>query len=704
MEESNHNNLAEESKHAQTADSLRPKATLIPGTDDPLGTETSGDNGNSPGLAAQQEDSAEVFDQDLVEAFLEMDTPIELGNYINEMDKARYKEIGYVLYQAFKQRKEYPEVKELFRTEAANPFDFDEAIKITTDLLLVTGKFKKLSKYVRVQLLYGLDLVKKEFEKPEMAEPTLEFVKEKWRYLKTDCIRQYSEVTGYELTEDMVVSLIKAYEKNSKPIEVIDLVQEFEFFDIEIDWEQTVKTLIETEQWDKLIMTLEHKNEFTKYAIDQMSNNKLAKNAAAVIEKMDLNINDYPLVVERLQKKTIRYYVYNYIKGKDANDYMPLWKIEDLFQGYDSMLTYICEDLAFQKEEKFQKLGKALALRNGLFDRLREDLKAKLEKVHIEPEDMKIDSVEDVFGPLSEPAEEYCRLNEDTNVTFIGSEEEVKLAEPLLESTCLGVDCEWRPSLVKFNPTGVALLQIGDKKNIFLIDMKALNESEVLDELLTKVFQNPDTNIIGMSFHCDLSALASGAPKLKFFKRIENLYDVQPMYASIYKQRSCGLSKIVDDVIGRKVCKVEQMANWERRPLRESQKHYAALDSFILVELFEKMKKYASENEVNIEDYKCTYVAGGGQQKPKYANQEMNQDITPGGKPAGNATMKTVRLKAGQTMVPNIVLANAEKSSELKFCIDYNLNRLHKLLVHMGFESVKISKKTNALERGKYSQ
>jgi hypothetical protein len=151
-----------------------------------------------------------------------------------------------------------------------------------------------------------------------------------------------------------------------------------------------------------------------------MSNNKLAKNAAKLIDRMGLDYQDFPQVLERLAKKTIRYYCYNHIKGPSSSDYMALWKIEDLFKGYDQMLAYICEELAYKKELKHQKNGKALALRNGVYDLIREDVQAKLDEIHIEQKDMDIDCVPDTFSPLSKPIDEYCKLPDDINVTFIG--------------------------------------------------------------------------------------------------------------------------------------------------------------------------------------------------------------------------------------------------------------------------------------------
>lgn len=38
------------------------------------------------------------------------------------------------------------------------------------------------------------------------------------------------------------------------------------------------------------------------------------------------------------------------------------------------------------------------------------------------------------------------------------------------------------------------------------------------------------------------------------------------------------------------------MSNWERRPLRKSQAHYASLDAFILIEIIEKIILKAKED------------------------------------------------------------------------------------------------------------
>ena len=46
------------------------------------------------------------------------------------------------------------------------------------------------------------------------------------------------------------------------------------------------------------------------------------------------------------------------------------------------------------------------------------------------------------------------------------------------------------------------------------------------------------------------------------------------------------------------MCKYEQISNWERRPLRKSQMHYAALDAYVLLKIFENLVEKANEENL----------------------------------------------------------------------------------------------------------
>ena len=48
---------------------------------------------------------------------------------------------------------------------------------------------------------------------------------------------------------------------------------------------------------------------------------------------------------------------------------------------------------------------------------------------------------------------------------------------------------------------------------------------------------------------------------------------------------------MVEKLIGKKLCKFEQRSNWNRRPLKKSQLHYAALDALVCEVLYDILKK-----------------------------------------------------------------------------------------------------------------
>ena len=82
-------------------------------------------------------------------------------------------------------------------------------------------------------------------------------------------------------------------------------------------------------------------------------------------------------------------------------------------------------------------------------------------------------------------------------------------------------------------------------------------------------------------------------PKLNFWKDIAKFLDIQDYYKAYKTEKNmeggAGLKDIVFQLRGKSLCKIEQISNWENRPLRHSQEHYAALDAWILTVLVEDL-------------------------------------------------------------------------------------------------------------------
>lgn len=54
-------------------------------------------------------------------------------------------------------------------------------------------------------------------------------------------------------------------------------------------------------------------------------------------------------------------------------------------------------------------------------------------------------------------------------------------------------------------------------------------------------------------------------------------------------EQQTGLAKVALKLLGKAICKVEQISNWERRPLRLSQQHYAAMDAYVLINILKAL-------------------------------------------------------------------------------------------------------------------
>ena len=194
---------------------------------------------------------------------------------------------------------------------------------------------------------------------------------------------------------------------------------------------------------------------------------------------------------------------------------------------------------------------------------------------------------DDKFGPRTEDCLSYSK--EEINIIFIQNcKDLIKNYELYFEkSKFIGIDSEWRESLELFGKTQTSIIQLSDYngKNIFILDIIELNKEENFKDIFEKLFILK--TFISFGFNSDLENLPENLRI--FFEEKAKIIDIINLYKIKYFEECPAFSKVCDRIIGKKLCKCEQCSNWERRPLREAQLHYAALDAILCCLIFKKL-------------------------------------------------------------------------------------------------------------------
>ena len=170
---------------------------------------------------------------------------------------------------------------------------------------------------------------------------------------------------------------------------------------------------------------------------------------------------------------------------------------------------------------------------------------------------------------------------DEKNVYFIETLDALKQCESsILNCELMGVDME---NII--GDGNVSILQIATpEKQIYIIDVLKLKDENFFWNMICQLFKGNSLKI-GQNIKGDVHNLQTINKNVKL--STENLIDLETLFKTKFpEEKKCSLAHIVEKILGKKLSKQERLGPWGKRPLRRYQMHYAALDSYLMLELY----------------------------------------------------------------------------------------------------------------------
>lgn len=167
------------------------------------------------------------------------------------------------------------------------------------------------------------------------------------------------------------------------------------------------------------------------------------------------------------------------------------------------------------------------------------------------------------------------------NIEVVDTEEDARKAlNYIMTQPIVGLDTETRPAFQKGRTHKVALVQIATMDRAFLFRINRIGLMEELRQLLA------DERVVkvGLSLKDD-------------FMGLHRIADFEPAgiielqtYVKEFGISDASLQKIYGIIFGRRISKSQRLSNWEAAELTPAQQHYAALDAWACLNIYNHLK------------------------------------------------------------------------------------------------------------------
>jgi ribonuclease D len=172
----------------------------------------------------------------------------------------------------------------------------------------------------------------------------------------------------------------------------------------------------------------------------------------------------------------------------------------------------------------------------------------------------------------------------DGSITVVDTPEVAERAIcEIRNAKCVGFDTETKPSFRKGKTHNVALMQISTESKCFLFRLNKLGLTDDLKALL----EDEDIVKIGLSIHDDFNVMRRTCdinPK--------GFIDLQA-YVKQFHIMDISLQKIYAILFGERISKNQRLTNWEADTLTEGQQHYAAIDAWACLRIYDHLRSGA---------------------------------------------------------------------------------------------------------------